>query len=340
MTRQQRLLLASLLAACVGMVLACGGANQLPQPKSPSPAPESPVPQKQYGPVPSLVKAGKTGAAAYDAFPQPWNSRFIKDWEEEVRRTKHSLEVAEQRIRDAESAYAKGKEAENAYRAAKAEFEAARKLKNARRLVEDARVEDARSNPGEADRLRGRAAERYREVLKSFPATQAAADAQVLLEGKELPDRPMPSDPDLAKSGQGNLPTEKLSLDAANKAAEEDRDRLASLEKNDPPYFASEQERQKAELAALPPAEQEGRTFELERQRTEAEAAHKAEEERQRKAEANAEAASKAEEEYDADGLVLLRKTVRSSNGEITGTVVNRRSSKLVLFPVHKFRAL
>src|SRR5207248_8193500 len=48
---------------------------------------------------------------------------------------------------------------------------------------------------------------------------------------------------------------------------------------------------------------------------------------------AQAEAARKAEEEYDANGLVLLRKTVEGTTGrfggKITGTVVNRRNRKL-----------
>lgn len=60
-----------------------------------------------------------------------------------------------------------------------------------------------------------------------------------------------------------------------------------------------------------------------------------AEAERRRKVEAAAEAEAerKAREEYDADGLVLLLKTVRGEqgeySGEITGTVVNRRDDTL-----------
>jgi hypothetical protein len=45
------------------------------------------------------------------------------------------------------------------------------------------------------------------------------------------------------------------------------------------------------------------------------------------------EAARKAEEEYDTDGLVLLKKSVKGTRGEfggeITGQVVNRRNRKL-----------
>lgn len=73
------------------------------------------------------------------------------------------------------------------------------------------------------------------------------------------------------------------------------------------------------------------------RAREQARAEAKAKREAQRRAEeertAEAEAARKAEEEYDADGLVLLRKTLKARRGQfggkITGTVVNRRARKL-----------
>jgi len=62
-------------------------------------------------------------------------------------------------------------------------------------------------------------------------------------------------------------------------------------------------------------------------------ARERAETERQQLAKAEAEAARKAEEEYDADGLVLLKRTVKGEQGEfgttIIGTVVNRRDRKL-----------
>jgi hypothetical protein len=167
---------------------------KLPQPEADAkaaaqPVPAQPVPGQQYGPVPSLVRPGKTGAAAYDAFPEPWRSRFIKEWEGEVTRAKNLLGAAEQRVRDAEKAYARDQ---------------AVQLPNGRRLALD------------------------REAIA-----------------------------------------------AAKKAAEEGQDRVAGLEKNDPPYFTSNKERQKAEFAALPPAEQEGRRAEKERQQA-------AEEERKR----------------------------------------------------------
>lgn len=55
--------------------------------------------------------------------------------------------------------------------------------------------------------------------------------------------------------------------------------------------------------------------------------------ERKRKDEADAESRRKAEEELNVDGLVLLRKTLKGKrgqfDGEITGSVVNRRNNKL-----------
>jgi hypothetical protein len=82
----------------------------------------------------------------------------------------------------------------------KAEYEAARKLSIARRLARGGQEEEAGGNSREAERLRGQAAEHYREIVKSFPGTQAAAEAQALLDGKAPPDRPQPPDPGPAKS--------------------------------------------------------------------------------------------------------------------------------------------
>jgi hypothetical protein len=158
-----------------------GDAKAPAQPVPAQPVPAQPVPGQQYGPVPSLVRWGKTGATAYDLFPEPWRARFIKQWEAEVSRAKHLLEAAEQRVRDAEKAYARDQ---------------AVQLPNGRRLALD------------------------REEIA-----------------------------------------------AAKKAVEDGRESVARLERNDPPYFASKEERQTAEFAALPPAEQKGRLAEQERQR-------------------------------------------------------------------------
>jgi hypothetical protein len=118
---------------------------------------------------------------------------------DELRRNKPELdarrakEEAAYRLAKQEAASRAAKE-EAAYRLAKVEFAAARKLKDARRLADDA-SEEVRRNPKEAARLRDLAADRYQEIVKSFPGTQAAADAQKLLDGKAVPDRPLPSVP-------------------------------------------------------------------------------------------------------------------------------------------------
>ena len=90
-------------------------------------------------------------------------------------------------------------------------------------------------------------------------------------------------------------------------------------------YVPEERNRRQAELA-------ERKRQEEARLAQEA-AIAKAETQRKQRARAEAEAARKAEEEYDANGLVLMRKSVEGKDGEfggdITGIVVNRRSRKL-----------
>jgi hypothetical protein len=68
-------------------------------------------------------------------------------------------------------------------------------------------------------------------------------------------------------------------------------------------------------------------------QRSQAIARQKAEVERQQQAFKDAEKQRKAEEEYDADGLILLRKSITARRGQfdgvISGAVINRRTRKL-----------
>ena len=47
----------------------------------------------------------------------------------------------------------------------------------------------------EADRLREELPEAFRDVIKKYPGTQGAADAQALLDGQEVADRTIPRDP-------------------------------------------------------------------------------------------------------------------------------------------------
>lgn len=114
--------------------------------------------------------------------------------------------------------------------------------------------------------------------------------------------------------------TELAKAEAAMKAAEAILDKAkaerAGLEKNDPPYLNSTFD------GCTTPEQIGQRVAEIETKQAAADAKRKEEE-----------AKLKAEEEYDANGLVLLRKTVQGTagefGGEITGTVVNRRSKKL-----------
>jgi hypothetical protein len=79
----------------------------------------------------------------------------------------------------------------DAYRMAKAEYDAAHLLRIARRLAKD-----AKANPQYGEQLFQRVDDRYRQIIRDFPGTQAAVDAQNLLNGLEPPNRPMPPDPD------------------------------------------------------------------------------------------------------------------------------------------------
>jgi hypothetical protein len=89
------------------------------------------------------------------------------------------------------------KEAYDIYRLAKMEFVAARQLKDARQQAKDSDKERFfKGNAHEADRLAKESRQGYERIRKSFPGTQAAADAQKLLDGKELAERPLPPNPD------------------------------------------------------------------------------------------------------------------------------------------------
>jgi hypothetical protein len=177
-------------------------------------------PPKEYGPVPSLVIPGKTGAAAYDTYPEPWRTRFVEVWKDKVRNAEDQVARNAEQLREIE------------------------------KLVEEA---DERCNELASDRY---ARFRYEAAIETH-----------------------------ARLRKGVAPAQqRLS------AAKVD---LRRVRKNDPPYFASDEEKQEAEFAALPPEEQEGRKAEAARR---AEAARKAEAELQRKAEAEAIAAREAEE--------------------------------------------
>jgi hypothetical protein len=83
------------------------------------------------------------------------------------------------------------------YECAKAEYHAATKLSFARILAAEARGQTLRGKTLEGQRLLARAETRYREVIDLYPDTESAADAKQLLEGKDVPTRPVPPPPTL-----------------------------------------------------------------------------------------------------------------------------------------------
>lgn len=103
-------------------------------------------------------------------------------------------------------------------------------------------------------------------------------------------------------------------------------------EKRRPLEEAVDERKKTLEEVLAVKAERE-REAERERQRIAEQKAVEAERARKAVADAAAEAARRAEEEYEQNGLVLLRKTVQGKggqfSGEITGTVINRRTRKL-----------
>jgi hypothetical protein len=111
------------------------------------------------------------------------------------------------------------------------------------------------------------------------------------------------------------------------------KERVERLAREQADREAKEQARREAEAQAKADREKAEADRQRKAKEAEAEAKRKAEEDRKKEEAAAADAAKRAETEYDADGLVLMKKTVTGSYDEfsttITGTVVNRRSSKL-----------
>jgi hypothetical protein len=215
-TLQGRLVLAFAAAACAGMMVACcsfvPGPGAGPKPaeqtsmgeRHPEPVtvalldPGPPPPDE--GPVPSLANPGAKGAAAYDLYPEPWRSRFVKDWQDKLEAARKDVAAATKKW--------------------KAEMEAAEKELKA----EKAHIERLKELGVTVDRTK-----------QLNAATGRVAELKQLGE-------------------EGAAQPSKL--------------RLKVVEANDPPYFASQKDRQEAEFAALPAAEQERRK-DLRRQKQE-----------------------------------------------------------------------
>lgn len=79
----------------------------------------------------------------------------------------------------------------------KAEYRAARRLKFARSLYTDSLREEGDGKAEVARQLAANARLVYREIIKLYPETPGAEDAQTLLDGETPPKRPMPAVPEL-----------------------------------------------------------------------------------------------------------------------------------------------
>jgi hypothetical protein len=82
-----------------------------------------------------------------------------------------------------------------AYVAAKANYDGACKLKLACRLLEEADGEYLNGRKREGRALKDRAEARLELIVQHYPGTQAAVDAQMLLDGKKVESRPLPPVP-------------------------------------------------------------------------------------------------------------------------------------------------
>ena len=82
-----------------------------------------------------------------------------------------------------------------AYRTAKTEYDAAVKLKLARTLANEGKDEKGKGHAGEPERLLEMARGRYQEIVKDYPDTAAAKDAQQLLAGAKLAGHDLPPVP-------------------------------------------------------------------------------------------------------------------------------------------------
>ncbi len=95
---------------------------------------------------------------------------------------------------------------ESAYRLSKAEHFATRKLIFYQSLIMSSEEQARKDNPKEANRIDRLARTECDEIIKGFPGTVAAREAQELRNGKRLPVPLMPADPDEAKA----IPTYRM----------------------------------------------------------------------------------------------------------------------------------
>lgn len=158
--------------------------------RTPATRTETPAAKTETQPQPdAAANAAAAAEAAREAEEEAKAQSAAAQRREELRKNK----PAEDKRRVSE---------ERAYRIAKAEFDAATKLKGVRQLL------DSAANAKEKffqDRFLSRATEAARDIVQKFPGTSAAADAQTYIDTKRLPNRPSPPDPDEKKSTADRL---------------------------------------------------------------------------------------------------------------------------------------
>jgi hypothetical protein len=169
------------LVVLAALFLACGGGTPSGAPlPAPNSGRQSPAPPASP-PTPSPVATERESAVTTE-----------KERAEEERLAAEAKARAEEEAERLEEEMAR-------FEVAALEYHSDNKLRLARGLVQDAKVEKLGGNFRAAERLEDRARERYADIVKDFPGTQAAADAQSLLDGKPPPDRPRPPLPVLPK---------------------------------------------------------------------------------------------------------------------------------------------
>ena len=99
-------------------------------------------------PIPSLVRPGKTGSSAYDLYPEPWRSRFVKEWQTKVEEAKADVAAAVRKYPEELAAAKKdlAEEMRHAERLGSASGRA-KQLQAARELVEQLEKGGAEGTP-------------------------------------------------------------------------------------------------------------------------------------------------------------------------------------------------
>lgn len=187
-------LAACLVALCAAIFIACGGGGG-----------GKPAAQAPTAPEGKDRPAGPQEDAKTDA-----EAEVRRLFEERLRKSKeqHAAAVAKyevdlkrfnQAMEDYERAIAEHPGKLKEYEAKKLIYESENALLVARRAGDNLRkvIADAKAagKSAEVERLTDRLDERYAEVIRKYPGTQAEADARALRKGESPPPRPLPPNP-------------------------------------------------------------------------------------------------------------------------------------------------